>query len=135
MSCLFRPFSGAELWPYTLGCNTVTYNDMIAYDSTWLHMMTAISPTDLCLMATHDYVCSHMVTYGFSDFKLLMFTYGGIWHVNSYGPLHQAHAMEPYATICDLAGRSPAAACFLRHMSYVSAALSSVENLTWKWQG
>ena len=54
-------------------------------------------------MATYDYICSHMVTYAFFDFKLVMVTYGNIWYTNSYG---HSHAKESYATIRGLTGAS-----------------------------
>ena len=74
-------------------------------------------------MATYDYICSHMATYGFFDFRLIMVTSGNIWYMKSYGhsrqPMRWNHIRpyvalqvrragrggtgeEPYATICEL---------------------------------
>ena len=59
-------------------------------------MMAAFSLTNMSHMATFNHICSHMVTYGFSNFnRLITVKCGNMQYMNSDVTLGK----EPYATV------------------------------------
>ena len=56
------------------------------------------SPTNLCTIWLHIITYSHMVVYGFLDFKLIMVMIHNIWYVYEFS-FASAHARETYLNI------------------------------------